>query len=63
MSDIDDVLARLRDDREFEEALRQDPGEALRWYDLSDDDLEILSPRITGIDPPPPQLPWTPPTV
>ncbi len=48
MSDIDDVLARLRDDREFEEALRRDPGEALRWYDLSDDDLELLSPRITG---------------
>lgn len=62
MSDIDDVLARLRDDREFEEALRRDPGEALRWYDLSDDDLELLSPRITGAEPPP-QVPWSPPTV
>jgi len=56
MTDIDAVFERLRTDVDFQDALSRDPGEALRHYDLSDDDLELLSPRIT----PGPGEPWLP---
>jgi Flp pilus assembly CpaE family ATPase len=55
VSDIDAVFDRLRTDMDFQLALSRDPGEALRRYDLSDDDLERLSPQITpGVG-----EPWT----
>jgi hypothetical protein len=56
MKDIDAVFERLRTDADFQMALSRDPGEALRHYDLSDDDLEQLSPQIK----PGPGEPWMP---
>lgn len=50
MSDIQVVIKRLRDDPVFRDTLNADPGAALRGYDLTTTDLEILVHQLSGLE-------------
>jgi hypothetical protein len=52
MSGIEAVFVRLADDPGFADAIRAHPAEALRGYDLSDDDLRRLDAAIGSARPP-----------
>lgn len=47
MSDLERVFARLADDAGFADAVRLDPLDALRPYDLSADDLRRIEAALT----------------
>ena len=47
MAGMDEVLERLMSDPGFQQALAADPARALEGYDLSDDDLEVLSSQFS----------------
>ena len=47
MAGIDDVLERLLSDGGFARQLAQDPATALAGYDLSADDLRLLSSQVS----------------
>ena len=47
MAGMDEVLERLMSDTGFQEQLASDPARALEGYDLSEDDLEVLSAQFS----------------
>jgi len=48
VSDFDDVLERLIGEPQFRAALARDPAGTLSGYDLSADELELLSAQVSG---------------
>src|SRR5436189_5896937 len=48
VGDFDDVLERLLMEPGFRAALTSDPATALRGYDLSADELELLRSQVSG---------------
>ena len=46
MSDIEEVLGRLRADHRFREEVERDPRAALTGYQLTADDLRLLAARV-----------------
>jgi hypothetical protein len=46
MAGVDDVLERLFSDAGFARQLAQDPASALAGYELSEDDLDLLSAQV-----------------
>jgi hypothetical protein len=47
MAGVDDVLERLLTDAGFAQLLAHDPRTALAGYELSDDDLTLLSSQVS----------------
>jgi hypothetical protein len=51
MAGIDDVLDRLVTDTEFAQRLARDPAGALTGYELTQDDLTLLSSQALSVRP------------